>query len=195
MNADMESGRGFKARHLLVAALVGLGVGALLFDGYQPKPERREPVTVHQPQSSPDEPQPVAIIESQVIRKDAVALRAPGSHRVAVFNAGRAVLRMLPGVTGDDLHLDVPSEIGVGDAGFVKISWSPIDAPSGKPWCRSAEVYTNDPKNKTIRLAVVEDRNDATPESERPDVVCHSVWHLLSQPTNLHGQHERQLPH
>jgi len=164
VTSDAKSDRRFGRLHLFIAVLAGLGIGTFFFGDRSPKtPVTREPVSAHQPQSPPSEPQPLAIVESQIIRVEPTALRRGGSHRVAVFNAGHARLQIRQGRLGDGLRLEVPTELAPDDVGFVTISWSPVGAARTKPWRRSADIRTNDPKSKVISFVLAEVWNDRAP--------------------------------
>src|SRR5260370_40001090 len=72
------------------AVFIGVGLGATLFGNRAQQTEVKQ-----QPQSRRTDPdphppatQPHVIVESQILLKSSAALRAGGSHRVAVANTG-----------------------------------------------------------------------------------------------------------
>ncbi|HEY3969471.1 MAG TPA: hypothetical protein VGM05_33265 [Planctomycetaceae bacterium] len=142
-----------------IAAFVGVGVGALPFGDrtQQPDATQRSQSLRRDPDPSPPEPQPHAIVETRIARKTPAALRAGGSHRFAVFNAGNAVLKMARSGMSNRMSATVPPEIAPGHVGYVTIAWSPFDDDSPGPKSGMVEVFTNDWWNKKFLLVVAED--------------------------------------
>src|SRR5260370_774792 len=82
-----------------LAASAGVGVGAILFANRAPQVElpRQLQSTRQEPDPSPTVAQPRVIVETQFILKTPRVLRESGFHRIAVCNAGDAVLIMKDG--------------------------------------------------------------------------------------------------
>lgn len=148
---------------IAIAAFFGVGVGAILFENHPSQTDavQRSQSPRRDPDPTPPERQPHAIVETQIARKSTSALRVDGFHRFAVFNAGSAALKMARGAAGNHLRVEVSSELDPGDVGYVTVIWSRLEVDAIKQIRRSANVLTNDPLNKTIQFVIAEDRDIA----------------------------------
>lgn len=108
------------------------------------------------PPIDPDGPHPVAVTQERVHKFGSTAMLDERTHVFKIKNEGDVPLKLVPGRVSSEYVSGkvLKTELAKGESTDVEVTWR-AEQLTIKQYDESFNVYTNDPKNRDIRFAVM----------------------------------------